>query len=323
MAARRAQRLPARLRACTWRCPTCPAASSSRPPTATTSTASRSRPAADGPTPTTWSSDTRMQIRLARPLAPHGVARLHLALPLHDPGQGRRPHRVGAVAARRHLRPRATGTRGWRSSTTSAAGTRCPTSAASSTWSTATSTTRSRCRPTCSSPARASWSTRDEVLTAAERARLAEARTSDATVTIRGRLDVTAAAAAPSAGRRDDLALPHAPDPRRRVRRVAGVRVGRRAHRPARRQDRARDVVLPGARPPRPTGWTLIHRVRQGGDRGLLAPLVPVSLAGRGRDRRAGRRHGVPGHRLRRRRRSGQDPVLPDRARVRPQPGSR
>jgi hypothetical protein len=58
-------------------------------------------------------SDTRMRILLPKPLPPHGKVQLRLS-----------------------------GTRGWRSTTTSAAGTRSRTSAASSIWSTAASNTR-------------------------------------------------------------------------------------------------------------------------------------------------------------------------------------
>ncbi len=69
-------------------------------------------------------------------------------------------------------------------------------------------------------------------------ARLAQARNSDKTVFIRTADEVERPRQPPQAGRHADLALPHGPHPRRRLVRLARLRLGRRAHQPARRQER-------------------------------------------------------------------------------------
>ena len=62
-----------------------------------------------------------------------------------------------------------------------------------------------------------------------------------------------------------------------------------------------------------------VDRIYEGRRRAVLQALVPLSLAERDQRGRAGDRHGVSGHRLRRHRRQGQDPVLHLGARDRPQ----
>ncbi len=281
--------------------------------TATSWTRSRSSKAgASSPRPTLV-SDTRMQVSLPTPIGAT-VARPGCA------SAGTTPCPAFSAAVQPGRRPRTatsttspSGTRAWRSMTTSAAGTRCPTSARSFTWSTGRSTTRSRVPADMLVAGSGELMNPAEVLTPLERARLAQARASDKTVMIRTADDVVATAAR---GRDKDLALPHGPHTRRLLRRLPRLRLGRGADQPARRQDRAGPVGL-SSRGRRRRGLGPLDRIPEVRGRGVLAPLVRLPLAERDQRRRAGGRHGIPGAPVRQHERQGQDPVLPDRPRDR------
>ena len=138
-----------------------------------------------------------------------------------------------------------------------------------------------------------------EVLTAQQRERLARARASDATVTIRAPDEIGRSVDPARARRRADLALPHGQHPRCRVRCLGGLRVGRGAHRLAGRQERRwRCRSIRRRAPGRRMGP--FDRIPEGRGRELLAALVPLPVAGRAQCRRAGGPDGISGDGLRR-----------------------
>ena len=125
-----------------------------------------------------------------------------------------------------------------------------------------------------SSPARASSQNPNAVLSAAQRARLAQARQSDKTVMIR-----SASEPFGSPSGTQDLAFRDEGQPRRRVRRFARVRLGRGAHSAAGRPHGAGAVGLSAGS----QGVGPLDRIYEGCGRALLGQMVPLPVAGRDR----------------------------------------
>ena len=153
-----------------------------------------------------------------------------------------------------------------------------------------------------------------EVLTNIQRDRLAQAAASDATVMIRTPSEVGDAASRPTQGGEQtwhflmrntrDAAFAAS---------SAFVWDAARINLPNDRHALAMSVYPPEAAGP--DHWLTINRICEGGDRGVLPPLVCVSVAGDDQPRRPRRGHGVSGDRVRRHGRRGQETLLDHDAR--------
>ena len=193
-------------------------------------------------------SDTRMQVRLPEAVkAKGGQIKLHIRYHYTVPrAAAGAPVMTPPRMARSSTSPN--GIRAWRCSTICAAGTRCPISssefyleygdfdyAVTVPWDMLVAGSGELVNP-------------QEVLTEAERQRMAQATPERQDGDDPRRRGNRRPRQPPQAGRHADLAVPYGQYPRRRFQRQQGFRLGRGADQPAGRQDRAGPIGLSGGR---------------------------------------------------------------------------